>query len=213
MRRNLGIGLAAVTAVFCLGACGCATKGFVRNQVADLRTDMTQMDSRLQTEDRNIADLTAEALARADSSYTKAGGAWTAALGRVGLREVSRSQVYFAFNSAKLDAEAQSALSQVASSITNSPQYAVQIFGFTDPTGPDEYNFELGRRRAEAVERFLVSHAPGQLSRYQTISFGEEIPASEASLAGAGKQRRQVLVALIERVPLDTERQTGIASR
>ena len=90
----------------------------------------------------------------------------------------------------------------------------MQIFGFADPTGPQEYNLELGRRRAEAVERFSITNAPSQLSRVQTISFGEDLPASEASRLGAGnKERRQVLVVLIERVPLEGERRQGIASR
>ncbi len=213
MRRDQAFGRGAIVALLCLCACGCATKGFVRSQVAELRADVTQIDSNLQAEDGRNADQTADALGRADSAYAKAGGAWSAALGRVGLREASRSQVYFAFNSAKLDPDAQSALGQVVSSITNNPQYAVQIFGFTDPAGPDDYNYDLGRRRADAVERFLVGNAPGQLSRYRTISFGEEIPATEVSLIGTGKQRRQVLVVLIERVPLEGPQQEGIASR
>jgi peptidoglycan-associated lipoprotein len=213
MRRDKVIGWGTTIAIVGLCACGCATKGFVRSQVADLRADVNQIDSKLQSEDKSNADLTADALARADSAYTKAGGAWSAALGRVGLREASRSQIYFAYNSAKLSPDAQSAIGQVVTSITNNPQYAVQIFGFTDPAGPDEYNYELGRRRAEAVERFLVGNAPGQLSRYQTISFGEEVPAAEASFIGAGKQRRQVLVVLIERIPIEGPRQEGIASR
>ena len=102
--RKQAIGRGAVIAILFLGAGGCATKGFVRNQVADLRGELEQQDTRLQNADRNNADLTAQALARADSSYTKAGTAWNAALGQVGLREASRSQVYFAFNSAKLAA-------------------------------------------------------------------------------------------------------------
>ncbi len=202
-----------IPAVLFLAASGCATKGFVRTQMSGLRDDMAKVDSQLETQDSKNAELTANALAQADSAYTKAGGAWSAALGRVGLREASRSQIYFAFNSSKLSPESESALSQIASSVSSNPQYAVQIFGFTDPTGPAEYNLELGRRRAEAVERYLVANAPGQLSRYQTISFGEEIPAREASLLGAGKQLRQVLVVMIERTPIGEKEKEGIASR
>lgn len=210
-KMNLEVWM-AIPVILVISAAGCATKGFVRSQVDELRADMGQMDSRLKSEDQKNADLTASALARADSAFVKAGTAWSAALGEVGLREAGRSRVYFEFDSAKLTADAKSALDQTASLVARNPRYAVQIFGFADPTGPEEYNYILAQRRADAVERYLVASAPSQLTRFQSISFGEEIPASEAGSIADREQQRQVLVVLIERAPLNAQ-EPGIASR
>jgi outer membrane protein OmpA-like peptidoglycan-associated protein len=205
-------GWMAVPVVLFLSTAGCATKGFVRSQMSELRADMGQVDSRLKSEDQKNADLTLSALARADSAYVKAGGAWTAALGEVGLQEAGRSRVYFDFNSATLTAEGQSILNETSSRIAANPQYVVQIFGFADPTGPQEYNLALAQRRAAAVERYLVASDPAQLMRFHSISFGEEIPRSEAPAIGDKAQQRQVLVVLVERAPLES-REPGIAAR
>lgn len=212
MKRMQFITCAALPIAVSLMSAGCATKGYVRNHVEDLRTEMGQMNSHLQSEDQKNAALTASALSRADSAFAEAGTAWAAALGQVGLQEAGRSRVYFDFDSARLTAEAQSALDQAASQISGNPQYAVQIFGFADPTGPEEYNLVLARRRADAVERYLVGTAPAWLTRIQSISFGEEVPKFEAASLGGGKEQRQVLVVLIKRIPLG-EPEPGIASR
>jgi outer membrane protein OmpA-like peptidoglycan-associated protein len=212
MKRMRFIGLAAFPIAVLLAGAGCATKGFVRSQVEDLRTEIGQMNSRLQSEDQKNAEITSSALARADSAFAEAGTAWTAALGKVGLREAGRSRVYFDFNSSDLTADAQSILDQVSTRVSSNPQYVVQIFGFADPVGPSLYNLALAQRRADSVERYLVGNAPEQLTRFRSISFGEEIPRFESGSLGEGKQQRQVLVVLVERTPLG-QPEPGIASR
>ena len=44
-------------AALLLGAGGCATKGFVRTQMTDVRSDMEQMEGRLKGADQQNGDL------------------------------------------------------------------------------------------------------------------------------------------------------------
>lgn len=64
--------------------------------------------------------------------------------------------VNFAFDSAVLDAQAQAILREQASWIRQFPEVRFRVYGHTDLVGSEAYNFQLGKRRAEAVVRFLV---------------------------------------------------------
>jgi outer membrane protein OmpA-like peptidoglycan-associated protein len=143
-------------------------------------------------------------MARADAAMNTADGMRDLALGKAGFREASHHQVYFAFDSAELSSEAQGTLSQVAQEIADNPHYLVDLYGFTDPTGDANYNLTLGHRRADAVMRYLLENTPGQLSRFQSVSFGEMVP-NDPYAADSNDQRRQVVISLVERIPMDEE--------
>lgn len=86
--------------------------------------------------------------------------------------------VYFAFDSAELDEEAQSRLRRAADWLSR-PENRTIIFrveGHCDERGTEEYNLALGDRRANAVKEFLMSLGIAA-ERIQTISFGESRPA------------------------------------
>lgn len=66
----------------------------------------------------------------------------------------------------------------------------VEISGHTDITGSREFNLELSRRRAEAVEDYLVDHGI-EASRIETRGAGPDEPiADNKSKAGKAKNRR-----------------------
>jgi outer membrane protein OmpA-like peptidoglycan-associated protein len=65
--------------------------------------------------------------------------------------------INFAFNSAALDAEAQSILRTQAAWIRQFPEVRFSVFGHTDLVGSAQYNYQLGLRRAQAAVAFLVS--------------------------------------------------------
>lgn len=62
----------------------------------------------------------------------------------------------FAYNKDKLTPEAKAALDQLASKVRALPRSRVDLVGFTDKTGSEDHNLSLSRRRAEAVQRYLV---------------------------------------------------------
>lgn len=83
-----------------------------------------------------------------------------------------RLQVYFAFDSAKLDDQNRQAIAQVARDITGGNIAQVAVDGHTDRAGPDLYNRRLSRERAQAVrDELLAQGVPAE--RIRTNARGE----------------------------------------
>lgn len=185
-----------------IGLSGCATKGHVRDQIDALRGDMMSADGELSARVDGLDGDVDGAMARAEAAENAALGVRDLALGKGGaFHEVDRSRVYFGFDSAELDSDSQGQLNEVAATLDQNPHYLVDIFGFADPSGSAAYNLGLGERRAQAVLRYLYNNVQATTAgRYQVLSFGEEAPLAEDSTLGAGKERRQVIVRLVERV-------------
>lgn len=96
---------------------------------------------------------------------------------------VEKADVTFAVNQSSLTPEAKAALDLLASKVQTLPRVVVEVVGFTDQTGPEDYNLTLSRRRAEAVERYLVTQKV-PLRIIHTTGMGEEAvpPGLEADL-------------------------------
>jgi OOP family OmpA-OmpF porin len=65
--------------------------------------------------------------------------------------------VTFQFNSAELTPNSHAVLDDVATSLTRHPQLKVEVQGYTDSTGPADYNLKLSERRADAVRAYLIT--------------------------------------------------------
>ncbi|MDR0548022.1 MAG: OmpA family protein [Deltaproteobacteria bacterium] len=79
---------------------------------------------------------------------------------------------------------------QTAQVLVNSPDINVNLVGHTDSSGTDEYNLDLGLRRAEAIRRELIRQGvdPNRLS---VTTQGESAPiADNVTYAGRAKNRR-----------------------
>ena len=84
--------------------------------------------------------------------------------------------VYFGFDSSLVQASEDGKVVSVAGILNENLSNAVRIEGHCDERGTDQYNRELGSRRAAAVERYLVEMGvPSE--RIATRSFGSEKPA------------------------------------
>ncbi len=81
--------------------------------------------------------------------------------------------VYFALDSARLDAEAMGVINEVAEAFANQVPARVLVVGHTDTSGSAQYNILLSQRRAEAVAQALA--ARGIASEVMTLeAYGEE---------------------------------------
>jgi len=83
--------------------------------------------------------------------------------------------VYFDFDNATLDYQAQELLKQKAMWLRDYPEANVVIEGHCDERGTNAYNLALGERRAESAKAFLVNLGISD-ARLTTISYGEEKP-------------------------------------
>lgn len=108
--------------------------------------------------------------------------------------------VYFKFNSAKLDAEYQAMLDEIAEALTQNPDALIVMEGRTDSTGNQDYNIKLGERRIEAVKRYLAVEKGVPVYKIHNISFGAARPvAPNDNRAGREKNRAVTMMILVPR--------------
>lgn len=105
--------------------------------------------------------------------------------------------VLFKVNSATLSDEAKQALDQMASGpLGSAKRYFIAIQGFTDKTGSAEYNLELSRRRAEAVQTYLVAQHNVPVYRIQIVGLGKDKPLNEQKTRQEREENRRVEITL-----------------
>lgn len=101
-------------------------------------------------------------------------------------------RVFFAYDSAELDADAQELLQAQAAWLKQYNKTSITIEGHCDERGTREYNLALGERRAQAVKNYLNGLGVST-SSISTISYGKERPAVVGSNDDAwGQNRRSV---------------------
>ena len=106
----------------------------------------------------------------------------------------------FAFNSASLPKQAQreidSFLSDFKGDLAVGDGLVFMIAGHTDNVGPEEYNYELAKKRADAVSRYLITEKNLDPLRVVPVSYGERAPVEDnKTAAGRAKNRRvEILV-------------------
>jgi peptidoglycan-associated lipoprotein len=112
-------------------------------------------------------------------------------------RLLSEPLAHFAFDRADLTPEAQQKLQEVATALRARPGTRIQIAGNCDERGTEEYNLQLGSRRAEVAKRYLVALGV-EADRLETISYGEERPVdpehNQAAWAANRRDDGRVLV-------------------
>jgi peptidoglycan-associated lipoprotein len=83
--------------------------------------------------------------------------------------------VFFLFDSAEIEGQAQDALKHNADILTKYSTWVITIEGHADERGTAEYNLALGERRALAARAYLLSLGV-PADRLRTVSYGKEFP-------------------------------------
>jgi outer membrane protein OmpA-like peptidoglycan-associated protein len=104
---------------------------------------------------------------------------------------VNLSDVLFDTAKFTLKPDSQVKLAKVATILTLYPGLKVQVEGYTDSVGGDEYNQKLSENRANAVHDFLVSNGvpSGNVSAQ---GFGKADPVADNGTAAGRAQNRRV---------------------
>jgi outer membrane protein OmpA-like peptidoglycan-associated protein len=104
----------------------------------------------------------------------------------------------FAFNSSSLPASAQREIDGFLSDLKGdtSDGAVFVVAGHTDNVGSEEYNYDLGKKRADAVGRYLITQKKLDPMRVIPVSYGESNPTTDnGSPQGRAKNRRvEILV-------------------
>ena len=81
-------------------------------------------------------------------------------------------------------------LDQDLQKLSKQPDVHIVIRGYTDSTGPEEYNQKLSERRAQAVYDYLSSKGISG-ERMKTMAYGESDPVADNGTAqGRALNRR-----------------------
>jgi len=198
---------------------GCVTKKHFRQTIADQDQKISQVQSGVEENERRIGDLkqgtdqevarleaqTGEVRQSAASAMTRAEGAEKLARGKV-LWEVTltNDQVKFASSEAKLPETAITPLDELATQVKALDKTVyLEIEGHTDGAGSEEYNYELGLRRAEAVRKYLSNGDDGAgpglpLHMMNVISYGETKAIADNSTREGRAQNRRVVIRVLE---------------
>ena len=100
-------------------------------------------------------------------------------------------RVYFGFDKYSLSPEAQSILQEKLAVLERNPNLRVQLKGYCDDRGTQEYNLSLGERRALAVYNYFIQNGVAS-NRLETISYGKLFPAVEGNNPQAWALNRRV---------------------
>lgn len=112
--------------------------------------------------------------------------------------------VYFDTNKSAVKGTSATTLDKLAGIFKEYPNSVILVEGHTDSAGPEDYNMDLSKRRAESVTSYLVSQGitPG---RFTTKWYGEAQPKADNSTAEGKAQNRRVELGIIASEALKEE--------
>ena len=104
---------------------------------------------------------------------------------------VNMSDVLFDFNKYTLKSEAREKLAKVSGILLAYPNLKLQVEGYTDNIGSDEYNQKLSEQRADGVRDYLISQGVQENSITAT-GYGKSNPIADNSTNSGRAQNRRV---------------------
>ncbi len=208
-RYFIGVGMAGSL----LFSQGClATRDWVREQMDPVTGRVTKTEGRLDQIDGQVSGLGNRVdgiegkLGQFDGRLGQVDAKADRALSAIANLRLERKVVIdmkdganFAFNSASLPASAQREIDSFMSDLKGDATTENAVFvvaGHTDNAGSDAYNYDLGKRRADAVGRYLILQKKVDPMRVMPVSYGESSPVADNSTPqGRAKNRRvEILV-------------------
>ena len=98
--------------------------------------------------------------------------------------------VYFDTNKSAVKGASATTLDKLAGIFKEYPKSNVLVEGHTDSAGPEDYNMNLSKQRAESVTNYLIAQGISP-TRFTTKWYGENQPkADNATTEGKAKNRR-----------------------
>jgi len=169
---------------------------------ADAQRAQTAASSAISESQENARKLAANSQAVAAASSSAAD-----------YKLVESADVTFGFNKFSLTPEAKTALDQLATKVHSMPRVVVEVVGFTDAVGPQDYNLNLSRERADSVQRYLVTQKV-PLHVIHTVGLGAEAPpsgleADASSNPSKSEASRRVLIRIFGSAGVVTQASAG----
>lgn len=212
--RLISIGGASLLASPLFLAQGClATRNWVKEQMDPMSARVSQSETRISQAQGQISAIDGRLtgvegnVGQIDGRVGQIDGKAEKALSSLANLRLERKLVIdfkeganFAFDKAALGPDAKkeidSFLSDAKGDLASSEGSIFVVAGHTDNVGPEEYNYELGRKRAESVARYLMTQKNIDPLRVVIVSYGKNNPADDNNTPqGRAKNRRaEILV-------------------
>jgi outer membrane protein OmpA-like peptidoglycan-associated protein len=172
-------------AVLLFTANGClATRNWVREQLNPINDQLGQQQSQLKDTD-----------AKADQALT---GLQNLQLEKRLVLDDSGHAPTFAFGSAALSANAKREIDGFVQDLQGSTDsgpasgHLFVVAGHTDSVGAEDYNYQLGQRRAESVAGYLVGRRGADPTQVHVVSYGASKPTADNSTSRGRRSNRRV---------------------
>ncbi|AYG47884.1 OmpA family protein (plasmid) [Pseudomonas sp. Leaf58] len=111
------------------------------------------------------------------------------------IKLIMPGNVTFKTNSSDIASNFYSPLNQVSASLKQYDQTTVSVVGYTDNTGPRQYNMNLSQQRAQNVAQHIISQGVGG-HRLMIHGAGPDQPVASNSTEGGRLQNRRVEISL-----------------
>ncbi|WP_313803967.1 OmpA family protein [Flavobacterium sp.] len=123
---------------------------------------------------------------------------------------LGENSVNFDFNKSSLTPTAKQNLDKLIPVFKQYPDTNIQIYGYTDSKGSDEYNLSLSEQRASAVKSYMASKGLVG-SRFNIVGMGEADPiATNDTDAGRSKNRRvEFAITANDKMVQDAQKEAG----
>jgi outer membrane protein OmpA-like peptidoglycan-associated protein len=213
-KNKITLFVGAVLFVALIAGVGCASKGFVRGEVAALdqkvegvETSVEENQKRIKEHDERLATLGSlvkeqetELSNQRTEFDSRISEVKKAAQGKLIFQETLRNDAAkFGFDSYELTEEAKGMLdSFVQMLIEQDRGVYLEVQGHTDSSGPEDWNLILGKKRADAVMEYLHKKYSIPLHRMEVISYGSDQPVSDNSTRDGRAQNRRVVILVYE---------------
>jgi peptidoglycan-associated lipoprotein len=221
MMKNSFLAFGALTGIVLLMVTGCASKGFVQEQIflatnpiqSQAEKNKGEIDTLKETttelneNQQKVSKTAEEALARAEKAFTgsekalkHAEEAGTLAKGKLLFYVTFTDEsVHFGFDVSALSDEAKAALDSFAKRVkAENKNVYIEIQGHTDSVGEDAYNLQLGMARAEAAKTYLYTQHDIPLHRMSVFSYGESEPVVDNDTTQNRAMNRRITIVVVE---------------
>src|SRR5690606_1875836 len=123
---------------------------------------------------------------------------------------LKENAVRFDTNKSSLTAQAQANLDKLVPVFKEYADTDIKIFGYTDSTGPADFNLKLSKDRAESVKNYLIGKGIAS-SRFSTEGLGIADPiASNETVEGRSQNRRvEFAITANQKMIEDAEREAN----
>jgi len=170
-----------IGAILLLGTNGClATRNWVQDQLNPMRSQLNDTSAKADSAVAGLQNLQLERRLVLDSSHGPT----------------------FAFGSAALTPDAKHQIEGFLQDLDGSTGAAsgrlFVVAGHTDSTGTEEYNYDLGQRRAQGVAGYLVGKEGVDPTQVRVVSYGASKPIADNSTSSGRRMNRRVEILLYQ---------------